>query len=461
MPRLPKPGGDAGNWGEILNEFLSVEHTSDGKLNPSGTISLKYTKPEDGIPASDLDSATQSILAESQTTKSRVDAIEQPGWVARDRLSEDVGTMMDEHIATDQLLSVALQSYPAEMPDPPSVSIGNAGAASSIAGAITLLPDSSSFTRLRHAGYKVSGGIYLPTGAAQTQLPAALEFMFDSDQFEIFCRDDTATIRIMVDGLYVSYTPISLTTSGQNRHIHVDFGSSVIRHIRIESSLLALRSIKVPPTATVWTSSHRASPRVIMLGDSYLGGIDGIGLSLGHYLGWSNVWEDGVGGTGYLKQNGSYEPLSARLDTDLFPHSPDIVIIALGLNDANYFAPSEIQAAAQSVYESILSTLPDTKLAVVGPWWPSGTPTAAILAARDAIKTAATGRAHLFIDPIVSTTAAPNTLGWITGTGKIGATTGSGNADLYINNDGTHPSGPGRRYLAGRIANSLAILGLA
>ncbi len=32
MPRLPQPGGDAGNWGEILNEFLSVEHEADGAL---------------------------------------------------------------------------------------------------------------------------------------------------------------------------------------------------------------------------------------------------------------------------------------------------------------------------------------------------------------------------------------------------------------------------------------------
>lgn len=32
MPRLPLPGGDAGNWGEILNDFLEVEHDADGTL---------------------------------------------------------------------------------------------------------------------------------------------------------------------------------------------------------------------------------------------------------------------------------------------------------------------------------------------------------------------------------------------------------------------------------------------
>lgn len=33
MPRLPKPGGDQGNWGDILNEFLSVSLNPDGTLN--------------------------------------------------------------------------------------------------------------------------------------------------------------------------------------------------------------------------------------------------------------------------------------------------------------------------------------------------------------------------------------------------------------------------------------------
>lgn len=32
MARLPKPGGDDGSWGNILNEFLAVEHNTDGSL---------------------------------------------------------------------------------------------------------------------------------------------------------------------------------------------------------------------------------------------------------------------------------------------------------------------------------------------------------------------------------------------------------------------------------------------
>jgi hypothetical protein len=72
MTRLPNPGSDDNTWGDILNSFLEVAHNPDGSLLPSALttagaatatdLSAKYTKPSAGIPASDLDSSTQSII---------------------------------------------------------------------------------------------------------------------------------------------------------------------------------------------------------------------------------------------------------------------------------------------------------------------------------------------------------------------------------------------------------------
>jgi hypothetical protein len=87
MPRLPIPGSDDGDWGNILNSYLEVSLASDGTLNSNvvgtnqiqanavtntqldsptqaaiASIAGKYTKPSGGIPASDLDSSTQTIL---------------------------------------------------------------------------------------------------------------------------------------------------------------------------------------------------------------------------------------------------------------------------------------------------------------------------------------------------------------------------------------------------------------
>ncbi len=41
MTRLPTPGADANNWGEILNDFLSVELNSDGTLKTAGSLASK------------------------------------------------------------------------------------------------------------------------------------------------------------------------------------------------------------------------------------------------------------------------------------------------------------------------------------------------------------------------------------------------------------------------------------
>lgn len=39
MARLPVPGSDDNNWGTILNDYLSVEHNTDGTLKKAGDIS--------------------------------------------------------------------------------------------------------------------------------------------------------------------------------------------------------------------------------------------------------------------------------------------------------------------------------------------------------------------------------------------------------------------------------------
>lgn len=38
MARLPQPGGDSGQWGEVLNDYLRVSHNDDGTLK-SGSVS--------------------------------------------------------------------------------------------------------------------------------------------------------------------------------------------------------------------------------------------------------------------------------------------------------------------------------------------------------------------------------------------------------------------------------------
>ncbi|HEX8237748.1 MAG TPA: hypothetical protein VF600_17530 [Abditibacteriaceae bacterium] len=48
MSRLPIPGQDDGTWGEVLNDFLSVEHNADGTLKRAGAITKTLGLTMDG-----------------------------------------------------------------------------------------------------------------------------------------------------------------------------------------------------------------------------------------------------------------------------------------------------------------------------------------------------------------------------------------------------------------------------
>ena len=44
MTRLPTPGGDEGNWGQILNDYLSAAHKSDGTLKDGVITTTNLTQ---------------------------------------------------------------------------------------------------------------------------------------------------------------------------------------------------------------------------------------------------------------------------------------------------------------------------------------------------------------------------------------------------------------------------------
>jgi Pectate lyase superfamily protein len=73
--RLPTPGSDNGQWGQILNNFLSVEHNSDGTLIRAAEIASKYEKPSEGIPVSDVVDELKPGISGGVATKSSVDTL--------------------------------------------------------------------------------------------------------------------------------------------------------------------------------------------------------------------------------------------------------------------------------------------------------------------------------------------------------------------------------------------------
>lgn len=64
--RLPTPGGDSGDWGTILNDYLSVSLASDGTLN-SGIVSSSNISSTAGITSGQLSSGVQTSLASANS----------------------------------------------------------------------------------------------------------------------------------------------------------------------------------------------------------------------------------------------------------------------------------------------------------------------------------------------------------------------------------------------------------
>jgi lysophospholipase L1-like esterase len=365
---------------------------------------------------------------------------------------------------------------------PPTITVGAAGAASTITNAVTIkevtgtLPDltpvASENSEYFHYYGSVPGvGTNFPNYnyvSPQHLINVqkinghfgnwSVAFMFDGSVFEFEQKGvgtPSSNYRIYVDGQYSTATfHTGVPTNGAAYHTKVDFGSRAVRYIRLE--LLqggGFGGLKVGPNDTVWKPSVPVGPKVVVIGDSFTEGTGSTTAFLGYvqylaaYLGWVNVTNSGLGSTGYLAATGTIPgpgtpkmPFSGRIQGDVINQSPDIVIFAGGINDA---AQQGLQNAVESVHKQVRQALPSSLIITLGPFWPRST--GYLTSERNAIKAGSASYSDLFID----------TEGWFTGTGRVDATTGSGNADLYTSSDTTHPTVDGHKYIAYRIASEL------
>ncbi|GAB3652311.1 SGNH/GDSL hydrolase family protein [Actinocorallia lasiicapitis] len=203
------------------------------------------------------------------------------------------------------------------------------------------------------------------------------------------------------------------------------------------------------PTAVV-----KRAPVVMILGDSYTAGTRGesgeqtYAGDLARKLGWQ-VIIGGHRGTGFLAR-GTVNKNFSRLFTDQFAWrpEPDLVMIVGGHNDATRQNPlAGLNEAVTQLLTSVQDRWPTTRTVLVGPMW-GGEPTTRAYLVRDVMKQSADQLKVPFVDPLAER--------WITGD----VSDGTGNADLYIRDDETHPNEAGNAYFADKMVAALSRLGL-
>lgn len=297
----------------------------------------------------------------------------------------------------------------------------------------------------------------------------SVEFGTDAAVLQLRFNYQTAGMyRLWVDGR--RYTdlmlPVGGTTPGSTHLMTVSLGVAQARTVRLDFYTVPFGGVHLPPGATMWSTAAR-SDRFMVFGDSLPDGSSmntgGGGGTWGHkaarLLGYDDYWNEARGGTGYIT-SGSFTTLANRVATDVIANNPTKLVVWAGYND-NAGSQVSIGTAASALYAAIDAGLPDCEVYVIGCWSPTGSPGSTLTNTDTTLRTAAAAAGFPFISPI--TGACYNASGtlvathgaWITGTGRVGATTGTGNADTYIGTDAVHPTDAGHAYLARRIAAAI------
>lgn len=299
-----------------------------------------------------------------------------------------------------------------------------------------------------------------------------LETIADSTkmEFEVICITGTCGLNFIINGQYVSQTVTAPGISGV-AYVTVDFtsaGGRATRDITMEASNADFIKMSVGPTETI-SKPQGTVERVAIVGDSITasGGMlytfMGYAQILPDMLGIRDVWNLGVGGTGIIATGGQLA-CPARV-SDLVAATPNIIFLACGRNDTVSSA-SAVTAAMLAWLQNIRAqpSLAKVPIVVFATWGNTALATEQTTetAMQSAVATQqAAGDNLVFFVPMANAAAGPA----FTGTGCQGATTGSGNSDIYIYTDCVHPSGQnygpspesgsGHWFLANWLANAI------
>ena len=259
--------------------------------------------------------------------------------------------------------------------------------------------------------------------------------------------------RLLVNDQYYSLTPVDVSAAtGSIAYVKLTFPSRELRKISWEfySNTAGLYRVGMSPLDNLSLPASQEIVSIAYLGDSFSVAQNANintawGYVLGRLIGANDVWNYGIGGTGYRAggTNNILAQIARWPKTDL-----DAIFFAAGYNDSGQ---ATLAADATAAWTAARLRCPRALIVVLGPWVGKTGPSAQKLADEDVIKAAF----DAWNDPLKMYIPVARALPpFQNGTGSIANPTGSGNSDLTTSNDDLHPSDYGQRVLAFRTADA-------
>ena len=354
-----------------------------------------------------------------------------------------------------------------------TITVGTSGAASAIASSVYVDKDNAALRYMY--GKKVVGGASYPDNVGNKWQSAnygggyiisnggAVEFEYTGQRIEflLLCKGYGAQLRVLYkelpSGIWKKTAIATTALDGGFRYILVDFQTAASRRIRFETSGHYFCGLQREPAATVTASSVTAPPIVCMMGDSFIeqagasGACTGMSFVMGRALG-IDIYSSGVGGTG-VNSTGGLNPVGGqkvnyqnRVTDATSITNLGAFIIWQSINDAG-FTQAQQHDGLEAIITTFRASKPTTPIIIISPTAPTGTVTQPLYLLRDAGRQVANEYGCHFIDQLQ-----PHCL---VGTGRVGATTGSGNADYYVGTDNVHPSQDGHDYRGELLAQQI------
>lgn len=287
------------------------------------------------------------------------------------------------------------------------------------------------------------------TGSGNTALAnpeTKISFYTDAPKFVI---DDCMNApSILVDGVQALYGRVPSTFSGGHCYTQVDFSSSGGRRTRLidlywtsGGGVVTLGTVWVDPVSKVWAPNVPASITACWFGDSTIaggnaqpiGGFDWLPDRTAAMLGWTGGRNFGIGGTGYTASWTYLQHIS-----DLTTYGPCDAVVFWGMINDGTTAPAVEQAKVLATLQAARAQVPTAPIFVFGAYPAATGPSASMTNMETAASAAVNqfGDPNTFFLPVISDSGGS----WISGTGKVTAPTGTGNADFCASSDGTHPT---------------------